>query len=190
MGGLGSGRYGHKGSEVRKWSVDEVCYLDIQTLKGSLDGETLKGSWDNGKFEVSILTKKDHIIISYSTNTKQINTKIDIDSTRVGYGSRLWFKCPGCKKRKGRVYFASNVFSCRDCHQLTYLTCQASGDQLRYLALKIRHLQRKLGLDGDDIHELPLFKPKYMHWQTFSTLRTKLELMQLARLEEWIKECR
>jgi hypothetical protein len=56
MGGMGSGAYGY-GSKVRKWTVEETFHLDIQDLKGKLNGKTLKMSWDKEKKSIGILTK-------------------------------------------------------------------------------------------------------------------------------------
>jgi hypothetical protein len=188
MGGMGSGPYGG-GSKVRKWTVEETYRLDIRDLKGCMDGRDLKMSMNNGKISFRIITKNDHIILAYSANEEPIKENVNIESTKVGFGERLWFCCPECDRKTARLYIIGKYFRCCDCHQLTYLTCQESGDPLDYLALKIRRLQRRLGLDGKDILAIPYFKPKNMHQKTFSRLRLQLQHAQTERDRAWLRAC-
>jgi hypothetical protein len=129
MGGMGSGPYGG-GSKVRKWTVEETYRLDIKSLKGHIDGRRLEFSMNEGKISFGVITKSDHIILTYSAGEESIKEYANIESTKVGYGERLWFNCPGCGKKTARLYIVGKYFRCRDCHLLTYLTCQESGDPL------------------------------------------------------------
>jgi hypothetical protein len=187
MGGTGSGAYGRRGPKVRKWTVGECYHLDIQTFRGYLNGQLFRLSWDHGGRSANVQTNHDHIILTYSVDSEMVTTRIDIEFTKVGYGERPWFNCPACSKKTSKLYIVEELYSCRICHNLTYLTCQESGDPLDYLSLKIRRLQRRLGYDGRDIHELPWLKPRHMHWETFSRLHTLLELLQMARIKAWMK---
>lgn len=187
MGGMGSGPYGYTGPKVRKQTIEETCRLDIKDIREHLTNQKFTLSWEYSKHSVWVVTKNSYMILSYSVGGEKIKTRVNISSTKVGYGNRLWFNCPSCYKRTARLYIVNKYFKCRDCHGLTYSTCQESGDLLDYLALKIRRLQRKLGLETLDIHELPYIKPKNMHWKTFQRERDRLELMIMARDEEWIR---
>jgi hypothetical protein len=188
MGGLGSGSYGY-GLKDRKRTVEETFCLDIKGFKENLNGRTLRTSWDNGKKSIGIKTLTDHIILFYYADEEPIKEYVDIESTKVGFGERLWFCCPECDRKTAKLYIVGKYFRCRECHQLTYLTCQESGDPLDYLALKIRRLQRRLGLDGKDILATPYFKPKNMHQETFDKIRLQLRHTQQERAEAWLKAC-
>ncbi|WP_409276393.1 hypothetical protein V1499_22960 (plasmid) [Neobacillus sp. SCS-31] len=160
--------------------------MDIRELNGHLDRKLLEMTMNDISFR--ILTKNDHILFFYAANGEPVKERVDIETTKVGFGDRKWFSCPGCDMRTAKLYIIGKYFRCRECHNLTYLTCQESGDQLDYLGLKIRRLQRKLGLDGKDIDQLPYFKPKHMHQKTFFELRIKLEKMQIERSEAWTNQ--
>ncbi|MDP4085798.1 MAG: hypothetical protein Q8934_14425 [Bacillota bacterium] len=197
MGGMGSGPYGFRGTKQRKLTVEEVPHIEVQQLKGNLHNEDLTCSWDNGEQSIRILTKINCIILKYRAGEEKIKEYVAIKSSKVGFGERLWFCCPECDKKTARLYIVGKFFRCRECHQLTYSTCQESGDPLDYLSLKIRRLQKKLGLpfgngilNCPNINELPFFKLKNMHWETFARERERLELMQLARLRAWLEVCR
>lgn len=188
MGGLGSGSYGY-GYKIRKRTIEETYRLDIKDLKGYGDGKDLQISINNGKISFRIQIKSDHIILIYSANGESIREHVDIESTKVGFGERLWFCCPECDKKTSRLYIVGKYFRCRECHQLTYLSCQESGDPLDYLYLKIRRLQRKLGLDEKSVdpYALPYIKPKNMHYKTFIKLRDQLQELQMERDRAFLK---
>lgn len=185
MGGRGSGAYGFRGPLERRKTIEETPSLNISGLTPHLDN--CKLTWSYKDQSVTIFTNKKRIILAYTLNNEKIVQPIKLEYTKVGFGKRAWFKCH-CGKKRARLYLVDGYFKCRDCHNLTYRTCQESGDPLDYLALKIRRRQRELGLDGHDIHELPFFKPKNMHWDTFSWLRRELELMQMARTRHWMSK--
>lgn len=190
MGGWGSGPYGPMGDRVRRRTVEETISLSIQSLKEKLNGKVLSFSWDNGDKSIGIITKGDYILLHYKVNGEPITTRVDLDKTKVGYGERLWFNCPGCGERAARLYLKDKEFFCRECQNLTYLTCQESGDPLDYLAIKIRRLQRKLGMGKPDIYETPLFKPKNMHYKTFAKMREQLIKMQEERDAYFVSQCK
>lgn len=189
MGGWGSGPYGPMGDYTRKQTVEETISLYVQTFKDCLDNRTITCSWNDGKSKISVITKGDHIHLLYKVNEESVATRVDLDKTKVGFGERLWFNCPCCAERTARLYFVGKEFFCRDCHKLTYLTCQESGDALDYLGLKIRRLQKKLGMGKPEIYETPIFKPKNMHYKTFTNLRNELVRIQGDRDAYFISQC-
>lgn len=187
MGGMGSGAYGYMGPLTRKRTVEETDFMDIQKIKNALDHRTITFSWESGK-EISILTKRDYIILAYKAGEEQIKTRVNIDTTSVGFGERLWFNCPSCEERTSRLYVVGKYFQCRDCQGLTYLSCQESGDLLDYMALKIRRLQKNLGLKNPGVYDRPYFKPKNMHQRTFDILRFRLQGLQRERDGHFLRE--
>jgi hypothetical protein len=188
MGGFGSGPYG-TGGLLRKRTVEETYYLNIQSLKKDLNNKLLTISWNNGKITISVLTKNDHIIIAYSAGDERIKERVNIDSTQVGYGERLWFNCPSCDDRTARLYLVRKGFACRTCQNLTYLSCQESGDPLDYLYLKIKRLQKQLGMISPDPYDIPFLKPKNMHQRTYNKLRNRLIDIQDEREQYFLTQC-
>ncbi|QQS59366.1 hypothetical protein IPN35_00545 [Candidatus Peregrinibacteria bacterium] len=55
--------------------------------------------------------------------------KIRLSTTPCRYGGvRHWMHCPKCERRVGKLYLAGKyVFACRQCWNLTYDICNASG---------------------------------------------------------------
>lgn len=48
-------------------------------------------------------------------------TNIKLTTSRTGQGGkRLWFRCPTCQKRVGRLYQIANRLVCRFCSQRYY----------------------------------------------------------------------
>lgn len=191
MGGWGSGPYGPMGTKKRKRTVEETVHIEINKFKNHLDGGSLTYSWGTDKKQqsISILTLSDHLVLVYYANKEKISSTIYIDSTSVGYGKRLWFNCPDCDNRTARLYLVGKYFKCRKCHNLTYLSCQESGDPLDYLALKIKRLQKRLALKSPGIYDVPYFKPKHMHYKTFMKLRNQLIELQEERDRGFLKMC-
>lgn len=189
MGGWGSGPYGPMGNKLRKRTVEETECLDIQKLKGFLDDRKLMAvSWNSGN-EITVLPRDEQLFLVYKIGQKTIKTVVDIETTTVGYGERLWFCCPSCDSRTAKLYMANKHFRCRECQNLTYLSCQESGDPLEYLYLKIYKLQKKLGLEKPSVDDVPYSKPKNMHHKTYMQLRLQLQKLQRDRADEFIRQC-
>lgn len=178
-------------SVLRKDTVEGSLALSVQTLKGLLDHQEFRLTFAD-QLTFAVKTYGDYFTITYSAKRSQT---IAVTSTAVGYGNRLWFCCPGCEKRCGNLYLVNSYFSCRECHNLTYVTCQLSGKRLDYLAMQIRRRQWQLGLDTNapftspdyvGIDDVPLFKPKYMKQKTWQRLRLELEIIQMHRIEAWL----
>ena len=50
-----------------------------------------------------------------------VGTKVAICTTKTRFmGTRLWFICPQCNKRKGKLYSFKSVVACRQCCGLKY----------------------------------------------------------------------
>ena len=45
---------------------------------------------------------------------------IKTTETRLTFGKRIWFVCPDCKRRIGKLYLVNNILTCRCCHNLYY----------------------------------------------------------------------
>lgn len=172
--------------EIPKQAVEHTRFISINDVKELEEDSLHTFTWHDGE-SIAIYKYLDHILLSYKLRDESMRVYVELDTTRVGYGYRLWLVCPVCSERAAKLYNVKGIFACRVCHDLTYLTCKVSGNRLRYLALKISRLQHKLGMDTNDIHESSLFKPKNMHQQTYWILKTKLEIMQMHFEDEWLK---
>jgi hypothetical protein len=55
---------------------------------------------------------------------------IYVETTKPNYGGvRLWWTCPDCGRRCGKLYMPGRPwrFACRLCHELTYESAQVAG---------------------------------------------------------------
>ena len=46
--------------------------------------------------------------------------RVDLDSVRLTYGDRYYFKCPRCGRRVETLFFLGRDFGCRQCMRLGY----------------------------------------------------------------------
>jgi hypothetical protein len=84
--------------------VEDLPSIDIKDIK-----EILDKSREKCKIELVISDK--------------YLQEIDVTATAGNFGGLVyWFICPGCKKRKKKLYLSWNVFLCRDCQSLAYRT--------------------------------------------------------------------
>lgn len=176
---------------MKRKAVEKVPFIDIKQVKSLDQGEKYKITVAGNQF--CLVPGEDHFNVVYYFKDELQKNIIYFTQTEVGFGFRNWFICNGCQCNRSRLYVLGGVFACRECHRLVYTSSQRSGNDLNYLAWKIRNLQRRLGIEittFTDIQETPLYKPKYMHQNTFDILRMKLEIMQLHFIEAWLKSCK
>ena len=65
----------------------------------------------------------------YSTDGVDVSLPIDLSTSGQYFGGlRFWMLCPieGCRNRVGKLHLppGESYFGCRDCHDLTYQSCQ------------------------------------------------------------------
>jgi hypothetical protein len=93
-------------------------------------------------------------------------------------GKRPYFTCPGvvngesCMRRVAKLYKppAGHYFLCRHCHNLTYRSCNESGDVHFTAVRQTKRAAKKLGLaDPENVYSMD--RPKGMHKRTFQRLR-------------------
>ena len=116
----------------------------------------------------------DHVILSDVTDpTTRSAISIQLLRTPCHFGgTRLWFKCPGCRRRCAKLYFCDGSFRCRRCHELGYASqLVASVDRPRLIAQRIR---RSLGGSSNLTVPFPT-KPPKMLWRVYYRLRDKGE---------------
>lgn len=140
MGGFGSGWVG-----PRKCTVEESMVLSISDL--SHRGCFVIGqytqfsmSWSReGEFNPcgrvwvqANFTDADnpHVLLEYTANGAPVESCISLTTSCPHYGGvRWWFRCPVTGKRAAKLYRppGRKYFAHRSVHDLTYQSCQQSG---------------------------------------------------------------
>lgn len=87
-------------------------------------------------------------------------------------GRRRWFRCPRCRRRVGKLYLPTTMYSggervhefrCRECYDLTYLQHQRHDQYFHLLYRADRIADRWLG----KFYKSRIAKRKGQHWKTF-----------------------
>lgn len=201
MGGYGSGPYGFRGSKVSKMTTGDCLSLDIRKLKrdnvlqpGKVVGWTWTTSRMGNKKESSIGIKvisADELRLVYTITEDGISTPIEtpitLSSSRCNYGhERAWFQCPECDERVALLYLRGNHFKCRSCHNLTYYSCQESGNQTEEAERRANAVLVKLKnkrIYGFDLMYVRPKRPKGMHWSKFCRLSREFDQAQMEYIE-------
>jgi len=175
--------------------VENTAYIDIQDVISLDRGELYNFDFLNG-IKTTGIVYENYCVVG--------NQRVQFSTTKNGFGYRKWFVCSGCKKNFKRLYMplSVNVLGCRNCHKLTYIKSQLSGNDFAYVTRMIRELQFELEvseenywpIDGaitnNSIEWLPMYKPKNMRWETFTRKRELLELMIVTRIRIWLEKAK
>ncbi len=147
-------------------TVDDYPRIDIRLMKrrGMLDaGKSGALSWSCRESLVCTVNYECHPdrldLIQHSERHA-----VRFDTTPCHYGGkRQWFLCPGCTRRVAVLCGVEDVFRCRHCHQLPYLSQNTT--LLRRLIRRRQHIEKRLFEDGSGQRWR---KRKGLHYQTFS----------------------
>ena len=142
MGGYGSGRWRYHWA---KTTVEECRTLELRVFRDALSqGAPYAGSvwWKDSRTgeetaSVGFYLEGDPPVIrlSYTVTRRQDGERTDVveiiptTTTQAGrHGRQHFLHCPRCDRRGRKLYQppGSHRFLCRDCHQLTYTSCQES----------------------------------------------------------------
>jgi hypothetical protein len=157
--------------DVRRWSRSG------RLRPGSAFTETWKITPDQCA-SVDVRIFGDHAKVTYMLTDAQaaVEQRLQIVWTPCHLGgSRKWFLCPGqkgrsCGRRVAILYLAIDVFCCRHCLGLKYLS-QSESPRLRGIA-RAQKVRMMLGGTGSLMEPFPI-KPRGMHWNTYRRLKTK-----------------
>jgi hypothetical protein len=120
----------------------------------------------------------------WNSEPRAMEYAVSLERTPCNYGGeRVWFRCParGCERRVAILYTAG-YFVCRHCLQLAY---ESQREQPHYRALhKAQAIHEKLG--GTGIIDEPVFKPKGMHWRTYSRHLERLQRAECRAVPPWL----
>jgi hypothetical protein len=173
--------------------TDDYVRLDVRGLKRR---GCLRSGW-SGIWQwsrrgervawINIDAADDHITLRYRTRPRgdewqHRHYPVAVEWTPCPFGgNRAWFRCPACSRRAAILYGAT-VFACRHCLQLAYES-QREAPHRRALR-KAQGIHERLGGTGI-IHE-PVFKPKGMHWRTYSRHMERMQEAESGSFPPWI----
>lgn len=201
MGGYGSGRYG-VGGVIPKYTVEDCLCLDIKKLSRArilTPGLLTIWQWSNERYDgskdtIKILTMSYGIKLYYAIKNNMTGDEKFMDYivyltwTNCNYGGRRpWFLCPKCNRRVAILYSKNYFFLCRYCHDLTYASCQESGDRYKELRRKIFKILNILREDETSYMALVPPKPKGLHWKTYNRLENKLLRLEHEMIQHLIR---
>lgn len=180
MGGFGSTRWDwHR----TRQTTDPQLWLDVRLL--ARRGALAPGAWSTTAWtcrgepsgDITHRAEADALILDYKVkgprdaDWQPVRERIQLDRTPCHYGgTRPWFLCPGCGRRRAVLFSVGGLFRCRPCHNLAYSSTRETpadralrrGDTLR----------RKIG-GRPGLQSWPL-KPKGMHWATYSRIMIEI----------------
>jgi hypothetical protein len=163
MGGWGSGWRGSKKDVVEDCIVLSIGHIVSEAV-------ILAGGWRRGLFswrhsdqerplavigfEVSLSCEDGGCVwLEYDRYGEHVHSCISLISTKPYFGGhRWWFKCPATGIRVGKLYLPPGriQFASRQAHDLTYTSCQQSGQSNRFW----RSLARTLGRDEAELRAI------------------------------------
>jgi hypothetical protein len=172
----------YRNIDVRRWQRDDLLapfrYFGWSWTR---NGERV------ASIGVRVQTESVTLIYTHSrwdSEPRAMEYAVTLERTPCNYGGeRVWFRCPAreCGRRVAILYSAG-YFVCRHCLQLAY---ESQREQSHYRALrKAQNIHEKLGGTGI-IHE-PVFKPKGMHWRTYSRHMERMQEAESGSFPPWI----
>jgi len=181
MGGYGSGQYYRWGN--KKTTVEESKRIDIRWMKqqGYLSpGYNGSIYWTragepSGNIRVIVEWNSTRFIYRYryaGQNCQDVDIRVKLDRTPCNYGGeRSWFICPFCGRRCAVLYIDGKHPACRKCYDLTYESCQKSGNIFDMALLHLNSIERKIGVPESQGLNIRFPKrPKGMHHDTYRRL--------------------
>lgn len=104
-------------------------------------------------------------------------------------GYRWWLMCPGCGRRRTRLFESSAGLRCRTCEGLAYETQRM--DRLACGRRRILCRLLKTGYSAEEattvmLHDTPPARLRGMHYRTYQQLREDLEAMSCRSWRLWL----
>jgi len=209
MGGLGSGRYEYATTPT----VEDCRTLDVNEFTDAIEdpetGLTVRWTPESGPSE-SITVRPlpgdgdaekatalglEYTITDGHTGEKTVRRyRVPIEYTGCNFGGeRPWFRCPGvadaerCGRRVAKLYRPpqEDLFLCRHCFDLGYMSSRTSGDELKQAELRYRRAFAKADEENRRPHpnNEPCL-PKRATGKHYDTYEEHLAEVQAAR-QRW-----
>lgn len=184
------GRYG------AKETADATKSLDVNWLsrKGYLmPGLSYSLSWRRGEEptgNISVRSEHSSLVLEYRWRQsggewQGVSERVFLTSTPCNYGGqRLWFMCPHCSRRVGKLFGAGKYFLCRHCHDLAY---ESQREDLKGRLLgRAQKIRTRLGGSSSLADPFPP-RPKGMHETTYRRLMHEAAEAERQRDDLWIE---
>lgn len=145
MGGYGSGQY--QSYDAKSLVEHSIC-LNIFKLyrEGWIQwNKHIHGSFSAGeRCTMGFILANNVLTLSYTITSgkhkdRSMRYGIRISQTYPNYGGvRLWFHCPHCDRRSGKLYLAPGqiYYLCRRCAQLTYQSTRETSLQKIFASIR------------------------------------------------------
>jgi len=138
MGGYGSGRW-HRVNTKR--TVEQSFTLAVRDVLGRILCSSQGTLWLRGNsLGFSVTWQEDApamLTLEYVWREREeLEARIPLSTTPCHFGGwRLWFHCPECNQRIGKLYLppGSPWFGCRSCHNLSYRSSQRAHEAERMI---------------------------------------------------------
>jgi len=180
MGGIGSGPTSVHNA---KDTTDDYLHIDIRqwARKGLLTpGNSFDWRWlcDGTPIaSIHVEINDDCLCLSYRSRRSggswhSMACCIPVDKTDCNFGGhRIWLRCPTaqCRRRLALLYLRDGIFSCRQCHNLTYESQRERAHQR--LVRKAEEIRSQLGWPTGILNPGGSGKPKGMHRRTYFRLK-------------------
>lgn len=182
--GTGGWRFG-AGRPGWRNKIEHCLRLDVRqrALVGLLSPyrwTSWRWTWDSSGEEsvsVGIRGGEEAITLEYERKGKHVSFPIRLAYTPCNYGgSRPWFICPDCWRRRAVLAYGGGGWYCRHCLNLAY-TSEAEGAMGRLWRKQLK-IEKILGPDGE--------RPKGMHVRTYERLWGRIEAIEERKDEELI----
>ncbi|MCM3622762.1 hypothetical protein M4D70_10925 [Brevibacillus borstelensis] len=152
-----------------------LSVTDLNKSKLLSEGNHFQWAWLKKQLPlatITLLVRNGSIIITGNTISA---VTVRLTQTDCNYGgTRPWFICPNpmCKRRVEKLFLVKSILRCRHCHNLTYMSCRMSRNDLMQLLIHSRRIKRRLFSKGlvDSVNWF-VSRPKGMHSSTYLRLR-------------------
>jgi hypothetical protein len=174
----------------KRETTDDYIRLDMATFAKSVDltvwrWGTWHWHWSNGReswISYRVEPEQGGVRLTYTVNkTEGFDYLVSVTYTTPNYGGRRpWWLCPTCYRRV-RILYGGRMFACRQCTGVYYETQQSKALLVR-IDNQLYRIRRRLAGDSKITEHLPILKPKYMHWRTYSRLAMRYYHLQKLRI--------
>lgn len=160
MGGLGSGKRGHRPV------AEELKQIDVRKMKR--DNMFVAETWANEVWEDGFRVFIQAGVESFTLSFGDVTQEVELTFRPVHFGGfRVFCLCPVCYGQCAILYFYNNRFCCKDCCNVTW---QSSNNWVHERNVKKkRKLRAKMGSSSDILDPID-GKPFNMHWSTYYKL--------------------
>jgi hypothetical protein len=141
--------------------------------------------WSSGReswISYRVEPEQGGVRLTYTVNKKEdFDYLVCVTYTTPNYGGRrLWWLCPTCYRRV-RILYCNGMFVCRQCTGVYYETQQSKALLVR-IDNQLYRIRQRLAGDSKITEHLPILKPNYMHWRTYSRLAKRYYELQELRI--------